>query len=115
MRRVKGPIELAGYSLPAGCLVITSPWLMARNPKHFVNPDLFQPSRWGKPINRFAFFPFSHGPRVCKGEFYVRTLLYALLTELSQRAYELCSPLSFDEHFIGVSAIPATKVAVGFE
>ena len=87
---------------------------MARNPAFFPNPDEFRPNRWRKPVSRFAFFPFSHEPRVCKGESFVRTLIYEMLRELSLRAYKLCQAIPFDAHAIRVSATPAINTRVEF-
>ena len=57
--------------VPAGALVILVPWLLHRHRALWENPDAFQPERWlpggsGAP-SRYAYVPFSIGPRVCTG------------------------------------------------
>jgi len=84
MRRCKRAIDVGTLQLQPGQAVITSPWIMARKESFFPNPEEFDPSRWQNPASQRAFFPFGHGPRVCKGERFVRSVLYALLGVLSR-------------------------------
>jgi cytochrome P450 len=83
MRRPKDDVCVENYVLPKDCVIITSPWLMARNPNYFPEPGSFRPEHWNEPVDTFTFFPFSHGPRVCKGERFMRTAIYVLLHELA--------------------------------
>ena len=63
--------EIGGLVVPAGSLVVTSPWPVQRLARFFPDPGAFRPERWlgdettGLP--RCAFFPFGGGPRVCIG------------------------------------------------
>jgi len=63
--------EFRGCPVPAGSLVIVSPWHLQRHERLWDNPDEFDPYRWqtdnGKARKRDAFIPFSAGPRVCPG------------------------------------------------
>jgi cytochrome P450 len=47
---------------------------MHRDPRFFDDPDQFRPERWhdglASRLPRFAFFPFSSGPRRCVGSAY---------------------------------------------
>ena len=57
--------------VPAGSLVILVPWLLHRHKRLWERPDAFEPERWlpggsGAP-SRYAYVPFSIGPRVCTG------------------------------------------------
>jgi cytochrome P450 len=60
---------LAGYALKRGTTVFLSPWVTQRAPTYFDDPLRFDPERWteglAKRLPRFAYFPFSDGPRVC--------------------------------------------------
>ena len=66
------PVELGGYSLPAGSNIVISPWLLHRNPALFPDPEAFQPARWANnaraALPRGAYLPFSVGSRSCLGE-----------------------------------------------
>lgn len=70
-----------GFPIPAGSLVILSPFVNHRrstfweNPSHF-DPDRFAPARFNK-LPRYAFFPFGGGQRLCLGKNFA--LLEALL------------------------------------
>lgn len=115
MRRPKKNVRLGEFVLKKGCVVITSPWLMARNPVYFPNPEQFDAARWENRTEKFAFFPFSHGPRVCKAERFVRTTLASLLAELENRKVTV-SPGGFGEehHNVQVSATPLRKRSATF-
>ena len=112
MRRPKHDLRIEDFVFQQGCVVITSPWLMARNPIYFPDPDHFRPERWNSRIDSFAFFPFSHGPRVCKGERFVRSAIDALLDELMKKQQITCLASAGDMHNINVSATPAQQVEV---
>jgi cytochrome P450 len=59
----------AGYTLPKGSLVLISPWTLQRRADYFPEPLRFNPERFQHPdtIPKFAYLPFSAGPRVCIG------------------------------------------------
>ena len=69
-RRPKEPVELAGYTIPAGSSVFLSPYVTHRNPAYFERPDEFRPERWEvEPTPpKFAYFPFGGGAKMCIGE-----------------------------------------------
>ena len=71
-RRCLHADRLAGYQAPAGTDVFMSPYVVQRDPRHWPEPDAFQPDRFGSgaesAAHRFAFIPFSAGPRHCVGE-----------------------------------------------
>jgi cytochrome P450 len=63
--------EVCGYTIPAGAIVVVSPYVMHRHPTYWENPESFDPERFlsersaGRP--RYAYFPFGGGPRQCIG------------------------------------------------
>ncbi len=63
--------EIGGLTVPAGALVVTSPWPVQRLARFFPDPSEFRPERWltgeTADLPRCAYFPFGGGPRVCIG------------------------------------------------
>jgi cytochrome P450 len=60
-----------GTRIPKGSLVLVVPWLLHRHRKLWDKPDHFIPERFlpggkGAP-SKFAYIPFSIGPRICAG------------------------------------------------
>lgn len=71
-RRALGDVELAGFRMPAGSIIVLSPYLTQRDARWYDDPQRFDPDRWlpervaARP--KFAYFPFGAGPRICIGE-----------------------------------------------
>jgi cytochrome P450 len=68
-RRLKRPMRIGGYDLPAGTIVAPSIWLSHMNEKTWKEPERFRPERFveqPKP-SPYAFFPFGGGIRRCIG------------------------------------------------
>jgi len=88
-RTAQQPIELGGYSLPAGTTVLMSPWVMHRDPRYFPEPLAFQPERWLDGLiarlPAFAYFPFGGGPRRCIGQGFALMESVLVLATLAQR------------------------------
>ena len=64
--------ELAGVAVPAGALVLISPYLLHRDTRFFPAPLVFDPHRWLRasdtPRPKLAYLPFGAGRRSCVGE-----------------------------------------------
>lgn len=95
-RRAVRDTVLGGRPVPAGTTVLMSPWAMHRNPRFFDEPDEFRPERWAdglaSRLPRFAFFPFSSGPRRCVGSsFATMEATIAIATILPR--FKLASPV----------------------
>jgi cytochrome P450 len=69
-RQTTTPIELSGVSIAAGTNIVMSQYITHRDPRFWVQPEKFRPERFegGEEIHKYAFFPFSQGPRRCIGE-----------------------------------------------
>ena len=65
-----GPVTLAGRTLPAGSIVVFSPYVLHRLPDLFPDPHRFDPARWLTPApeHRAAYLPFGAGATRCIGE-----------------------------------------------
>ncbi len=69
-RRAESEDEICGVAVPAGTLVIVSPWLLHRRPADWPQPLSFDPSRFDADRSatpRGAYLPFGVGPRLCIG------------------------------------------------
>jgi cytochrome P450 len=70
-RRALAADVVAGVAVPAGTLVILSPWLLHRRPERWPDPERFAPERFldapagGRP--EAGYLPFGAGPRLCIG------------------------------------------------
>lgn len=70
-REVMNDDVIRGKKIPAGSIMLISPWLIQRHKKHWDNPDHFIPERFlahAKKPHKFTYIPFSAGPRVCLGK-----------------------------------------------
>ena len=81
-------VEFGGYVIPAGCVVLLSPYVTQRDPRWFPEPEQFRPERWlsedtARP--KFAYFPFGGGTRVCIGERFAGMEGLLLLASIAQR------------------------------
>ena len=71
-RKAIAPFELGGYDIPAGGIMILSPYVTHRDARFFPDPERFDPERFTPEARdarpKFAYFPFGGGARVCIGE-----------------------------------------------
>lgn len=65
------PDRFGPYTVPAGGLVIMSPYVMHRSPRLWDRPEVFDPDRFLPAASaarpKFAYLPFGSGPRMCIG------------------------------------------------
>jgi len=64
-------VQIGDYTVPAGGLIVISPWLLHHDPRVFPQPDRFDPERfagdWRKRYPNYAYIPFGVGERTCSG------------------------------------------------
>jgi cytochrome P450 len=78
--------ELAGAKIPAGALVIMSPWIVHRHPDFWVDADSFIPQRFlDGSVTRHAFIPFGNGLRLCIGRDFAYAEAVALVARIASR------------------------------
>jgi cytochrome P450 len=81
--------ELAGYAVPKGTGIAAVSWVVHRDPRWYENPEQFIPERWEanllKKIPRFAYFPFSFGPRQCIGNSFAQMEASLVLATIAQQ------------------------------
>ncbi|KAK9401387.1 cytochrome P450 2D6-like [Crotalus adamanteus] len=79
-------VNLYGYHIPKGTLVVTDLNSVLYDPKRWETPEQFNPYHFldkdGHFVPREEFLPFGAGPRVCLGEQMARMELFLFLTIL---------------------------------
>jgi cytochrome P450 len=87
-----------GYEVPAGTTVFLIQWVTHRDPRWFEDPEKFYPERWDNDlihkIPRFAYFPFSGGPRLCIGNNFGMMEMILMLSYLVQ-TFKISVPKEF--------------------
>jgi cytochrome P450 len=78
-----------GVHIPKGSLLFVVPWLLHRHRKLWDRPDHFVPERFlpgsREPVSKYAYVPFSIGPRVCAGMSFGLTEAMLSLATLARR------------------------------
>ncbi len=89
-RRCKHAAELVGHQAPPDSDVLMSPYVVHRHPQHWDDPEAFRPERFAPEAlartHRYAYIPFSAGPRHCVGETFA---LYEMAIHVYQVARAL--------------------------
>jgi len=76
LRELTEPLEVGGFTLPAGTTVALPSPLLHRDPHAFPDPDELRP---GRPTQGVPYFPFGGGERRCIGEPLARAQLRTIL------------------------------------
>jgi cytochrome P450 len=86
-RRVKEDDVVCGHRIHRGGVVVMTPMVFHRHPSFWERPDEFAPERWAGEDRRprFAFMPFSGGPRQCIGNNFAMMEAVLILATLAQR------------------------------
>ncbi|HEX3271345.1 MAG TPA: cytochrome P450, partial [Ktedonobacterales bacterium] len=88
-RHAIAPFERAGYTFPAGTMVMLSQWVLHRLPEIWGDAETFRPDRWdlarGETVPQGAYFPFGSGPRMCIGMPFAQLEMRLLLATILQR------------------------------
>jgi cytochrome P450 len=72
----------AGVRVPAGTLVLYSPYLTHNDPSLWDDPHLIRPERFTSGRPAWSYLPFAAGPRTCLGAHLARLILRTALTPL---------------------------------
>ena len=88
-RRPMSEDVVGGCRIPAGAIVLTSPYVTHRHPEFWPNPERFDPDRFDptRSVERppFAYFPFGGGPRQCIGNTFAMMELVLVVSAIAQR------------------------------
>ncbi len=79
--------ELMGVHVRKGDVVMITPYITHRVPEFWNDPERFDPERFVdyQPTHKFAFIPFSSGPRVCPGVHMATIEMQIAIARLLQR------------------------------
>ena len=85
-RILKEPVEVAGYQLPAGVMVVPSITSVHADPNVYPDPDKFDPDRMvGATLSPTTWFPFGGGNRRCLGAGFAMVEMRIVLREILRR------------------------------
>jgi cytochrome P450 len=71
-RQALNDFSIGEYVVPAGTIVLVSPYIIHRDSRFYPDPDKFDPHTWESRTQgvdaKYTYIPFSRGPRSCIGE-----------------------------------------------
>ncbi|ACU72435.1 cytochrome P450 [Catenulispora acidiphila DSM 44928] len=78
-------VDLEGCRLPADTEVFFSSYQLHHDPRHFPDPEAFDPDRWDRrePGDRHSFIPFHSGSRKCMGNTFALTEAAIMLSAVA--------------------------------
>lgn len=88
-RQAKCTLEIGGYRLPAGTIILMSAYTLHRRADYYPHPEQFDPERFSPKkeqcLPRYAYIPFGVGPRSCIGSQLAMMEGQIILAMLAQR------------------------------
>ncbi|KAJ6809689.1 premnaspirodiene oxygenase-like [Iris pallida] len=102
-RECREACRVQGYAIPTGTRVLVNAWALARDPRHWDDPDCFRPERFdANPVDfkglDFNLLPFGAGRRMCSGmTFGLASVDLALAHLLCYFDWELPNGMKADE------------------
>ncbi|MEH2267139.1 MAG: cytochrome P450 [Nostoc sp.] len=111
-RLVESPIELMGYEIHPGTILLGNIYSTHQRDDLYPNPKEFRPERFlEKQFSPYEFLPFGGGSRVCiGGTFALFEMKLILATILSRYQLELVSKRPERPKFAGLICSPASGV-----
>ena len=87
-RQAARSVEIGGYHLPAGSVIMISPYTLHRRADSFPAPGRFAPERFApgaeERLPHHAYLPFGDGPRICVGKHFALMEGHLILATLVQ-------------------------------
>jgi cytochrome P450 len=112
-RRTGAAGIVGDHLLPARSVVVVSPWVTHRHPRHWSHPDRFEPDRFTPAReasrHRYAYLPFGAGPRACLGSHFAM-LEAVIATAVVVRGYRLATPPGPVRLATGITLRPAARL-----
>lgn len=93
VRKLLEPMELGGYTVPAGAMVAPCIHLVHRREDVYPHPRRFMPERWlGRPAGTYTWIPFGGGVRRCLAASFalleMKRVVAAVLEEVEMEAVQ---------------------------
>lgn len=86
-RVIRGPVDLAGYRLPPGTMLVPSIECVHSDPLHYPRPEEFRPERFmDQPPDSGTWLPFGGGVHRCLGATFAAVELRTVLREILRAA-----------------------------
>jgi cytochrome P450 len=90
LRRLKAPMEIGGFDLPAGVSVVPCIYLMHRREDIYPDARAFRPERFlERPAGTYTWIPFGGGVRRCLGASFAQFEMATVLRVLARRCSRL--------------------------
>jgi cytochrome P450 len=111
-RVVKQPLEIAGYALEPGTLLIPSIYLAHHRPTVYPEPKQFRPERFlERQFSPYEYLPFGGGDRRCIGSAFALFEMKLVLFELvSQLELALVNPKPIRPIRRGLTVAPSDRL-----
>ncbi|KAL0113004.1 hypothetical protein PUN28_012322 [Cardiocondyla obscurior] len=109
------PVELGGYRLDSGTVVLLHTWIAGLSEDNFKDADKCLPERWLKPMvphSPLLVAPFGAGRRICPGKRFVELALQLILAKIV-REFEIVVEEDLGLQFEFILA-PQSPVSLGF-
>ncbi len=86
-RRLRAPVHIGEWRLPAGITVAPSIYLMHRRPEIYADPESFRPERFlgGQAPGTYTWIPFGGGVRRCLGGAFAQFEMTVVLAEIARQ------------------------------
>ena len=116
LRKLKAPLQLGEYHLPAGMAVAPATVLAHYNPSTYNDPESFRPERFvEKSYSPFEYMPFGGGHRRCIGAAFASYEIAIVLGSLLKRfQFELVDTAPVTPKRRNVTIGPSTAVPLRF-
>jgi cytochrome P450 len=89
LKQTSNAITLGGNSIEKGAILMIAPWTLHRRSDIYPEPLNFDPDRFmghrAAEISKFAYLPFSEGPRICIGRLFAMMQMRINLAMLLQQ------------------------------
>jgi cytochrome P450 len=90
LRKLKAPLEIGGFALPAGVSVAPCIYLVHRRPDVYPEPHAFRPQRFlEQPAGTYTWIPFGGGVRRCLGASFALFEMATVLRVIARRCARL--------------------------